>query len=410
MKLSIQNKIATGLLIAAIASSAALFAQETKQEPAQKKSKVHISITTEENGKSKTIDTTFNGDDEEAMQSFFRENGIESEIPPVPPIPPMPPMPLGSATWPTPPTPPAFAFDDHDFAFSMNDSEMTELSKKMEEISEKMSKASEKFSKEFEEKFGKDFEEKMKVYEEKMKDYELQMENHYKDMQKKEPAKKNKTMKKMQWIDDKDKDNKNLKHVFFISPKSADDNNNFYSCRIVLGDDSADGYTYNYKTNGDVDYAPLTSGSQVMVFNDGNTQRNKTRKIIRKIVINKTGEEIDNELNKTEETATENNALPAKELKTQNDNYNSYALDAKNLSFSPNPNEGKFNLSFSVPSNGKLEVAILNLSGQKVFDDVIENFTGEYNREIDISNHSKGTYLLQIRQGDQWLHKKFVVK
>ena len=98
------------------------------------------------------------------------------------------------------------------------------------------------------------------------------------------------------------------------------------------------------------------------------------------------------------------------QLKLQGNDYNSYALDAKDLKFSPNPNFGKFNLSFSLPVTGKLEVIILNLSGQIVFEDVIENFSGQYNREIDISSHAKGTYLLQVKQGDAWLHKKFIVK
>jgi|CXWJ01.1.fsa_nt_gi hypothetical protein len=87
----------------------------------------------------------------------------------------------------------------------------------------------------------------------------------------------------------------------------------------------------------------------------------------------------------------------------------SFNLNPTNFELSPNPGKGLFNLSFDLASTEPVTVNVLDFAGRQVFNDVAENFTGHYQNEFDITGKSKGTYLLQIRQGENWLHKKFLL-
>ncbi|MFI5220368.1 MAG: T9SS type A sorting domain-containing protein, partial [Bacteroidia bacterium] len=85
-------------------------------------------------------------------------------------------------------------------------------------------------------------------------------------------------------------------------------------------------------------------------------------------------------------------------------------LQAEDLKFFPNPSDGNFSLEFKLNTTGATTVSLMDASGKEIFNETIENFTGLYNRQFDITAKAKGTYLLRIQQGDKWLHKKLVVK
>ncbi len=85
-------------------------------------------------------------------------------------------------------------------------------------------------------------------------------------------------------------------------------------------------------------------------------------------------------------------------------------LKLSNMNFYPNPNTGKFNLSFSLPEKGDAEVTILNTEGKIVYSEKLPAFSGSYDKEIDISKQAKGIYFVKVEQGKNSQVKKIVLE
>jgi hypothetical protein len=66
----------------------------------------------------------------------------------------------------------------------------------------------------------------------------------------------------------------------------------------------------------------------------------------------------------------------------------------------PNPTEGNFALSFNT-APGELTIAITDVNGKVIYQEVNENSTGYYNREIDLRDVPTGNYILSVKQGDK---------
>ncbi len=76
----------------------------------------------------------------------------------------------------------------------------------------------------------------------------------------------------------------------------------------------------------------------------------------------------------------------------------------------PNPTEGKFTLAFYAPETGNLNVRIADTMGKLVFNETLDNFSGQYQKELDLSANTKGTYFVQITQNGKSLSKKVIVE
>lgn len=90
-------------------------------------------------------------------------------------------------------------------------------------------------------------------------------------------------------------------------------------------------------------------------------------------------------------------------------------LDKKELSidqlkFSPNPNEGKFDLSFKLDKKQAVQIKIFDVQGKEVYSEKVSEFDGKYNNNIDISENGEGIYILQIIQGKKASTNKIVIK
>lgn len=79
------------------------------------------------------------------------------------------------------------------------------------------------------------------------------------------------------------------------------------------------------------------------------------------------------------------------------------------IDFYPNPNSGMFQLEFEVPSDEKAKVTITDLNGKVVYKNTVKG-AGAYNMQVDISSESKGTYLLNLQQGNESITKKIVIQ
>ncbi len=83
-------------------------------------------------------------------------------------------------------------------------------------------------------------------------------------------------------------------------------------------------------------------------------------------------------------------------------------LQLSNYQLAPNPNQGSFNLQFSI-DKGPLQIQITDLSGKVVFNLDRDDFSGYFNEAINISNQPAGSYFLRIKQGDQMISKKIIM-
>jgi hypothetical protein len=85
-------------------------------------------------------------------------------------------------------------------------------------------------------------------------------------------------------------------------------------------------------------------------------------------------------------------------------------LAVDRMNFYPNPGNGKFNLTFSLADKGDTHITILDMQGKAIYAENLDNFSGTYDKEIDISKNPKGIYFVKIEQGSHAQLKKIVLE
>jgi hypothetical protein len=99
-----------------------------------------------------------------------------------------------------------------------------------------------------------------------------------------------------------------------------------------------------------------------------------------------------------------------KELKDAGVQTKKRELEIDNLKFSPNPSDGKINLSFTLPEKKSVTINIYDINGNVVYTETIRDFQGTYQKEIDISDKGTGAFFLQIVQGLYDVIKKIIIQ
>lgn len=85
--------------------------------------------------------------------------------------------------------------------------------------------------------------------------------------------------------------------------------------------------------------------------------------------------------------------------------------ELKEVTIIPNPASDHINISFFAKNNLNAVIRVIDVTGKEIFNESIKNFSGQFNRSIDLSTYSKGTYFLSIVDQDQLLvEKKFILK
>lgn len=74
----------------------------------------------------------------------------------------------------------------------------------------------------------------------------------------------------------------------------------------------------------------------------------------------------------------------------------------------PNPSSGNFQLSFTAPERGDLNVDVHDAVGERVYHETITGFKGRYERLLDLSDLADGSYFLVIGQNGRTLARKLV--
>jgi hypothetical protein len=81
-----------------------------------------------------------------------------------------------------------------------------------------------------------------------------------------------------------------------------------------------------------------------------------------------------------------------------------------NLAVYPNPSRDIFNVSFTSEDAQDLKVRILNVIGEELINENLEQFIGEYTKQINLSNNAKGIYFLEIETNDGIINKKLILQ
>jgi len=69
-----------------------------------------------------------------------------------------------------------------------------------------------------------------------------------------------------------------------------------------------------------------------------------------------------------------------------------------------------FNISFTSEGVQNLKVRVLNLIGEELVSDNLEQFIGEYTKQIDLTENAKGIYFLEIETNNGVINKKLILQ
>ena len=67
-------------------------------------------------------------------------------------------------------------------------------------------------------------------------------------------------------------------------------------------------------------------------------------------------------------------------------------------------------MSFTSQSKQSIEVRVVNLIGEVIFTENLENFEGEYSHSFNLSEYSKGVYLLELDTDNGIVNKKLILQ
>lgn len=82
----------------------------------------------------------------------------------------------------------------------------------------------------------------------------------------------------------------------------------------------------------------------------------------------------------------------------------------ENLAIYPNPTTGMLNIKFDAEKQGKIQVKLISVNGQVIFNEEMNAVSGQYNNSFDISDQAKGIYLLSIISDNEKIDRKIVLK
>ena len=81
-----------------------------------------------------------------------------------------------------------------------------------------------------------------------------------------------------------------------------------------------------------------------------------------------------------------------------------------NLDVYPNPSRDVFNISFTSETVQNLKVRVLNVVGEELIADDLQQFVGEYTKQINLKDNAKGIYFLEIETDEGIINKKLILQ
>jgi len=81
-----------------------------------------------------------------------------------------------------------------------------------------------------------------------------------------------------------------------------------------------------------------------------------------------------------------------------------------NLFIYPNPSRDIFNVSFTLDTKQNLRVKIMNVIGEELLNENLEQFIGEYTKKINLNDNANGVYFFEITTNDGIINKKLILQ
>jgi hypothetical protein len=82
----------------------------------------------------------------------------------------------------------------------------------------------------------------------------------------------------------------------------------------------------------------------------------------------------------------------------------------ENFAIFPNPANENLNLKFTINKTQNIKMKLMKITGEVVYSENLTNFDGDYQKTIDVSQYSKGIYILSLITEKGIVNKKIVVK
>lgn len=88
---------------------------------------------------------------------------------------------------------------------------------------------------------------------------------------------------------------------------------------------------------------------------------------------------------------------------------NTEQFDISDLTISPNPNQGNFNIKLNSTSNQDIKINVYDISGREIFAQSYPNQSA-FSQNIQLNNVQAGVYLVNIHDGNHTAVKKIIVQ
>ena len=85
-------------------------------------------------------------------------------------------------------------------------------------------------------------------------------------------------------------------------------------------------------------------------------------------------------------------------------------ININKLSIYPNPSNDVFNIVFNSNTKQDIDLKIHNVLGEVIFSETLTEFSGDYNRTVDMTPYPNAIYILQLNTNDGMLNKKLVLE
>ena len=85
-------------------------------------------------------------------------------------------------------------------------------------------------------------------------------------------------------------------------------------------------------------------------------------------------------------------------------------LELKDISFYPNPSDGRFDVDLETRSDSPVQIIIVDSSGNEVLNRVGSPSDGAYQFHVDLTHEGKGTYIMKLVQDDKALTKRVIIE
>ena len=76
----------------------------------------------------------------------------------------------------------------------------------------------------------------------------------------------------------------------------------------------------------------------------------------------------------------------------------------------PNPSRGIFNISFTSETVQDLKVRVLNVIGEEILKEDVQQFVGEYVKSVNLNQYNSGIYFLEIETDQGVINKKIILQ